>query len=84
MSNFMKIPSAGADLFYAEDGQTDRRTDMTKLRVVFRNFSNAPNTVSTWSYTRCYLTLKGRICVTKFWRPAASGVALNRRFNMTK
>ena len=27
----------GADLFYA-----DRRTDMTKLIVAFRNFANAP------------------------------------------
>ena len=24
-------------------GQTDRRTDMTKLAVAFRNFTNAPN-----------------------------------------
>jgi len=27
------------------DGWTDGRTDMTKLRVAFRNFANAPNKV---------------------------------------
>jgi len=37
--NFMKILLVGAELFRAED----RRTDMTKLRVVFRKFVNAPN-----------------------------------------
>jgi len=34
----MKIRPVGAELFYA-----DRRTAMTKLRVAFRNFANAPN-----------------------------------------
>jgi Fe-S-cluster formation regulator IscX/YfhJ len=36
----------GADLFHADgeqDGRTDRKTDMTKLVVAFRNFENAPN-----------------------------------------
>jgi len=37
MSNFMKIRPVGADLFHA-----DRRIDMTKLMVAFRNFANAP------------------------------------------
>jgi len=37
----MKIRPLGAELFHA-DGQTDRQTDMTKLTVVFRNFSKAP------------------------------------------
>ena len=36
----MKIPSVGAELF-STSGQTDRRTDMTKLTVAFRNFANA-------------------------------------------
>jgi len=31
MSNSMKIKTEGAELFHA-DGQTDRQTDMTKLR----------------------------------------------------
>jgi hypothetical protein len=34
----MKICPMGAELFHA-----DRRTDMTNLRVAFRNFVNAPN-----------------------------------------
>ena len=37
ISNFMKIRPVGADLFHA-----DRRTDMTKLKVAFSNFVNAP------------------------------------------
>jgi hypothetical protein len=36
----MKIRPVGAELFYAEE-QTDGRTDMTKLRVAFRDFANA-------------------------------------------
>jgi hypothetical protein len=32
-----------AELFHA-DGRTDRRTNMTKLIVDFRNYANAPNT----------------------------------------
>ena len=33
----MKIRLMGAELFHA-----DRRTDMTKVIVVFRNFANSP------------------------------------------
>ena len=36
MSNFVKILLVGAELFHA-----DRRKDMTKLTVAFRNFANA-------------------------------------------
>jgi hypothetical protein len=36
----MKLISVGAELFH-EDGRTDRRTDMTKLIVAFRNFASA-------------------------------------------
>jgi len=35
-SNFKKIRSVGTELFYA-DGVRDGQTDMTKLRVAFRN-----------------------------------------------
>jgi hypothetical protein len=35
----------GAELFHA-DGRRDRRTDMTKLIVAFRNFANAPKNVA--------------------------------------
>jgi len=59
----MKIRSVGAELFYAMDGQTDRRTDMMKLIFAVRNFSNAPKTVSTWSYIGYYLILMGA-CVS--------------------
>jgi len=37
----MKILTVGAELFPA-DGQTDGRTNMTKLAVAFSNFANAP------------------------------------------
>ena len=42
----MKIRIVGSELFHAEgrtDERTDRQTDMTKLKVVFRNFAKAPN-----------------------------------------
>ena len=41
MSNFLKIRPEGAELFHADRG-TDRRTDMTKLILAFRNFANPP------------------------------------------
>jgi len=41
ISNLMKIRPVGAELFLAGE-RTDRRTDMTKLRVAFRSFANAP------------------------------------------
>ena len=37
MSSFIKILPVGAEFF-----RVDRQTDMTKLIVAFRNFSNAP------------------------------------------
>ena len=36
ISNFMKIRPVRAEFFHAE------QTDMTKLKIVFRNFSKAP------------------------------------------
>ena len=44
----MKICPVGSDLFHWDrernrDGRTDGQTDMTKLRVHFRNFIFAPN-----------------------------------------
>jgi hypothetical protein len=41
----MKINLVRAELFHA-----DRRTDMTKVTVVLRNFSNAPKTRHHWRY----------------------------------
>jgi hypothetical protein len=77
ISNFTKISSVGAELFYAEDGQTDRRTGMTKLLVAFCNFSNAPKTVSTWSYARYYLMFMGAFVsplVSPFVSPYSGGL----------
>jgi hypothetical protein len=40
----MKIRPVGAEVFHADsrtDGRTNRRTDMKKLIVVFRNFAKA-------------------------------------------
>ena len=37
-SNFMKARQEGGEMFHA-----DRRTDMMKLTVAFRNSANAPN-----------------------------------------
>jgi hypothetical protein len=42
VSNFMKLPSMGAELFHA-----DGRMDMTKQIVAFRNFSRASKTSGT-------------------------------------
>ena len=39
ISNFMKICQVGAE--FVPCGRTDGRTDMTKLIVAFRNFTNA-------------------------------------------
>ena len=37
ISNYMKIHPVGAEFLH-----TDRRTDMTMLRIAFCNFANAP------------------------------------------
>jgi hypothetical protein len=45
----MKIRSVGGKLFYSdgqEKNETDTRTDMIKIRHVFRNFANAHNFLS--------------------------------------
>jgi hypothetical protein len=45
ISNFVNIRPEGAEVFHVDGlagGWTDRRTDMTKLIVAFRNFANAP------------------------------------------
>jgi len=45
ISNFMKIYPGEAELFRA-----DRRTDMTKMIVAFRNFANAPKNLCVAQY----------------------------------
>jgi hypothetical protein len=51
ISNFMKIRPAGAELFHG-DGRPERRKNITKLTVAFRNFAKAPkkdcNFISLW------------------------------------
>ena len=50
MSNLMKTTPLGTELFHPEgrkEGRTDRQTDVTKLIVTFRNFTNAFETVYT-------------------------------------
>jgi hypothetical protein len=42
VSNFIDIRLVGAEVFHAE-GQADRRTNMAKLTVAFRNYANAPS-----------------------------------------
>jgi len=46
----MRIHLVGAKLIDA-DGQTDRRTDMTKLTVAFSNFANALKSLYIRVYT---------------------------------
>ena len=41
ISNFMKNPPEGAELFHAKR-RTDGWTDIKNLTVAFRNFANAP------------------------------------------
>ena len=43
----MRIRPVGAELFHA-----DRRTDMSKLIVAFRNFVNVPKCTSTYAKTQ--------------------------------
>ena len=53
----MKIRPVGAELCNAGGRKTDRRTDMTKLIVAFRNLANAPknkNRLSCIDVPKCY------------------------------
>jgi hypothetical protein len=49
----MKIRQVGAELIHA-----DRRTDMTKLIVVFRHFSHVPKTVHSQKERITYFIIK--------------------------
>jgi len=55
----MKIRQVGAELFHV-DGRTDEQTDITKLIVAFRNFTNALQII----YATCVGVLV--ICVLVF------------------
>jgi hypothetical protein len=49
ISNVMKICPVAAEFFHADE-LTDGQTDVTKLIVAFRNFVNAPKTISIFLY----------------------------------
>jgi hypothetical protein len=56
-SNSMKIRPVGSELFHA-----DRRTEMTKIIVAFRNFANAPKKIKgrtrfKWVLTKTFYIL---------------------------
>jgi len=59
----MQIHPVGVELFHAggwAGGQTDKRTNMMKLTVAFRNFANAPkheNFSPRWVNIDLYTTL---------------------------
>jgi len=53
----MKISTAGAELL-----QTDRRKNMTKLIVTFRNFAKAPKNLLDYS-AKVHVLVKGNICL---------------------
>jgi len=55
----MKIRSVGAELFHA-----DGRTDITKLRVAFRNFANTPK----YGYTTVLQTRSVILCTFSAYR----------------
>jgi hypothetical protein len=74
-SNFMKIRPLGDELFHA-----DRRTDMTKLIVAFRNFANTPKMgpdilsmkvlrrwVCEFRYTECGIPENEYVQITWEW-----------------
>jgi len=75
ISDFKKIGPVGAELFHA-DGRTYRRTDMTKLMVAFRCFTNAPNwvlvvgnicSVLAANTAMKYVILQGEVHGADFW-----------------
>jgi hypothetical protein len=58
----MNIRPVGAEML-----RTDRRTEMTKPMVAFRNFPNAPKTFKKLfkKTIRCVITIKGIVSLLK-------------------
>ena len=54
----MKISPVGAELFNII-GERGRRTDMTKLKIAFRNFANAPRRSSCHPILKLNATGRG-------------------------
>jgi len=76
-SNFMKIRPVGAGLSHADrctGEHTDRRTDMTKLIVAFRNFAtarrNSKQKLRLWISPSC--TREHYKCPFRRWRSACA------------
>ena len=57
----MKFHPVGAELFHA-DGLIDGQADITKLTVAFRNFANAPKTISIFLFVSFTMTMVGTGC----------------------
>jgi hypothetical protein len=74
VSNFMKIRPVGAELFHA-DGRTDGRTEMTKLIVAFRNFTNAPEscTFCPHSVFVCFVWISEQTAIISLYGSKFSG-----------
>ena len=66
ISNCMKIPPVGAELFYA-DRRMDGQTDMTNLIVAFRNFTEAPENPNKSCTDADLLTGTSAILVMTSW-----------------
>jgi hypothetical protein len=60
----MKIRPVGAELF-----RTDRRMDMTKLTVAFRNFAKAPSNISLKKGRQTLNHMYVRLCTTAKYLP---------------
>jgi hypothetical protein len=63
ISNFMNTRPVETELFHA-----DRRTDMKKLIVAFRNFANAPVCVCMYVYLCMYVCMYVYVCMYAWMR----------------
>ena len=86
ISNFIKIRLVGAEMLFHADRQASRQTDgrtyLTKLIVVFRNFANAPKnglfqgSLKVLEIKRVKYSMRDRVYLVQFSvnRPIASNV----------
>jgi hypothetical protein len=75
----MKVRPVGAQLFHA-----DRRTDMTKLIVVFRNFTEAPKTENTGKMSSSHHKNKQYINYHPLWHINSHNLLYHRHlFNIS-
>jgi hypothetical protein len=77
--NFMKIRPVVAQLF-REGGQTDGRTDITKLEVAFRNFPNTSTQLrDTVHYSRQPYVRQCLVFGSHFEVPVSVNICFERR-----